>query len=435
LGKRGSEADELLENHSLQVKNLLVIYPHWPPSNLAGVHRPRLVANYLQEFGWNPIILTVHPDYYEEEPDWDLLKTIKSSIEVHHVAAKQLTGRPYLVGDLGLRAWSQLKKRALEIIKSQQVDFIWIPIPSFYMAVLGRVLHNKTGVPYGIDYIDPWVRDISNRKDWRSVLSLKMAQWLEPYAVRKASLLSGVSPAYYLPVIARNKSIKDIAHIAFPYGFDPNDHAIKLDGISYPWNSTNKITYPLVYAGAFLPNSRLFIEVLFKAVARLDKNGNWPAGAKFYFLGTGAYPGKQISQYAEEAGVAELVYESRNRYPFLHILNFLTNAHAVMVIGSTEKHYTASKTFQSILSTRPIFAMLHQESTALEILQKSMAAAYTVEYQEQMSKDQLIDKVYEKLLPILQANVAWSVNPQALAPYSSRENAKLLAATLDQLLI
>jgi hypothetical protein len=58
------------------MKNILIIYPHWPPSNLAGVHRARLIANFLPEFDWHPIILTVDPDYYEEKPDWDMLKTV-----------------------------------------------------------------------------------------------------------------------------------------------------------------------------------------------------------------------------------------------------------------------------------------------------------------------------------------------------------------------
>ena len=40
---------------------------HFPPSNLAGVHRSRLWATHLPEFGWEPIVVTAHPDYYEEK--------------------------------------------------------------------------------------------------------------------------------------------------------------------------------------------------------------------------------------------------------------------------------------------------------------------------------------------------------------------------------
>ena len=101
------------------MKNILIIYPHWPPSNLAGVHRARLIANFLPDFDWKPIILTVHPDYYEEKPDWDILKTVNKDIEVIHVPAKKV-GKPRIIGDIGLRAFTQLKKKALISILMQK---------------------------------------------------------------------------------------------------------------------------------------------------------------------------------------------------------------------------------------------------------------------------------------------------------------------------
>ena len=48
-----------------EIKKILILYPHFPPSNLAGVHRPRLFAQHLPSFGWQPTILTVHEKYYE----------------------------------------------------------------------------------------------------------------------------------------------------------------------------------------------------------------------------------------------------------------------------------------------------------------------------------------------------------------------------------
>src|ERR1019366_4670600 len=133
-------------------KNLLIIYPHWPPSNLAGVHRPRLIANYIHEFGWQPIVLTVKSEFYEEEPDTDIAKTVSPLIKVIYVNAFKPLKRFRFFGDIGLRSFYQLYKGALKILNTSKIDFIWIPIPSFYVAVLGRLIHTKTGIPYGIDY-------------------------------------------------------------------------------------------------------------------------------------------------------------------------------------------------------------------------------------------------------------------------------------------
>lgn len=417
------------------MKNILIIYPHWPPSNLAGVHRPRLVANYLEEFGWKPIVLTVHPDYYEEEPDWDLTKTVAPSIEVHRVKAKPLSATLRLVGDIGLRAWFELEKKALSLIHEKNIDFIWIPIPSFYVAVLGRKLFNKTGVKYGIDYIDPWVRDISNRKNLRSVFSLYAAKVLEPYAVKKASLISGVSEAYYRPVLEKNFSGKPVKHLAFPYGFDPNDHAIKLNNIPVPWQEDGKDIKPFVYAGAFLPNSRIFVKALFKSIAQLVEEELWPPHYKFYFIGTGFYQGKSIQDYANEEGVGNLVKEDRERHPFLNILNWLNAAHVVMVLGSTEKHYTASKTFQAILSGKPLLAVFHSESSAMQVLKETNTESYTIPYFEGMEEESIVSSFKMILLKLGKKKVFWKEPDfSAIQVYSSSANAKMLAQTLNEII-
>ena len=97
------------------MKNVLIIYPHWPPSNLVGVHRVRLVANNLSKHGWHPIVLTVHEDFYEEPGSPESVKLVNDSVEVVKVSARQpwsVFGKR-LVGDIGLRAYQTPKNEAL----------------------------------------------------------------------------------------------------------------------------------------------------------------------------------------------------------------------------------------------------------------------------------------------------------------------------------
>ena len=67
------------------MKKILILYPHFPPSNLAGVHRPRLFAQHLPEFGWEPVILTVDEKYYEEAPDLNLVKLSPDNLRIEKV--------------------------------------------------------------------------------------------------------------------------------------------------------------------------------------------------------------------------------------------------------------------------------------------------------------------------------------------------------------
>ena len=72
------------------MKKIIIVAPHFPPSNLAAVHRARLFAKYLPEFGWEPIVVTIHHKYYEEKPDWDLFKTLPPDLRVEKVDRKSV---------------------------------------------------------------------------------------------------------------------------------------------------------------------------------------------------------------------------------------------------------------------------------------------------------------------------------------------------------
>jgi hypothetical protein len=434
------------------MKTLLIIYPHWHPANLAGVHRPRLTGNFLKEFGWNPKVLTVQEEYFEEKPDPDFERTFSPHFDVTRVKALPVL-KPRIVGDIGLRAFFYLYKGALKIIRSEHIDFIWIPIPSFYCALLGRLLYHKTTIPYGIDYIDPWVRDISNRKDWRHRLSNHLAKFLEPIAVKKAALITGVSHEYFLPVLERNFRKKGsrlgqsqdndslftlhtspftLHHVAFPYGFDPNDHSIKIKNLDHPWSEVKGVR-PWIYAGAFLPNSRQFVEALFESISLLRKEGKWDEKIRLYFIGTGTYPGKTIWAYANDAGIADIIIEDRSRFPFLKVLNFLSAADTVMVIGSTEKHYTASKVYQAILSERPVWAVFHQESSAVQVMEECSADQLLVRYREGMTDTDIQTEIRKSLLARIK-NEPRKPDLKALEKYSARESARKLVQGMELVL-
>jgi hypothetical protein len=385
----------------------------------------------MQDFGWSPIVLTVSPIYYEEAPDPEISRTVKKEIEVVYTKAYHIT-KPRLVGDIGLRGFPFLYNTALELIRSRKIDFIWIPIPSFYTSLIGRMLHERTAVPYGIDYIDPWIRDIHNRKDWRSRLSLQVAKWLEPVAVKKAILLSGVSEAYIRPVLERNFRDKAIVHVGMPYGFDPRDHKVVLENLVLPWAGM-KDCQPLVYAGAFLPNAHLFIKTLFKVISQKVEQGLWDNKKQLFFIGTGKYASTSIEEYAKEYGILSYVHEIRERFPYLHVLNFLSSAYVVMAIGSTEQHYTASKIFQTLLSKRPVFAIFHHKSSAVSVMKECNAEALLSEYIPEATTTALEDTVTERLDLLLSGSVAWQPNLSKLEKYSAKASAKALAEKLDEL--
>jgi hypothetical protein len=143
------------------------------------------------------------------------------------------------------------------------------------------------------------------------------------------------------------------------------------------------------------------------------------------------YPAKRITEYAKEEGIEDIVVEKRERFPFLQVLNFLNQADRVMLIGSTEKHYTASKTFQCLLSGKPLFAMLHKDSSASKMLKETDADQYLYTYQE---KDR-VPSITEALKPILADFIEennWNPTLAPLEKYSAKRSAEILSNAMNR---
>jgi hypothetical protein len=360
------------------LKKILIISPHYPPSNLAAVHRSRLFAYHLPSLGWKPIILTVDESLYEEDLDWNLHKLLPSDQQIEKVGALPIT-KPRLIGDIGLRGFFQLRKKALDLVLKQNIKFVYIPIPSFYSALIGPYLRDKTGVKFGIDYIDPWVHQFpgSDKLFSRHWLSTKLAKILEPWALRNVSLITGVAEGYYKGVIERNPNLKSTCIFgAMPYGGECQDHQA-IDNLPlkpYLFQKNNNLQF--VYAGAMLPKAYQPLEELFKMIANCRTNFQ---NVEFHFIGTGSKPtdpdAYNVKPLAEKYGLWEsIVYEYPKRIAYLDVLVHLKEADAVFILGSTEPHYTPSKTYQAVLSHKPIWAILHEKSSAAQILKATRAA-------------------------------------------------------------
>lgn len=361
------------------VRKLIIVAPQFPPSNLAAVHRTRLFARHLPEMGWEPIVLTVQPDYYEEELDWNLTQLVPDDLRVERVSA--LPTEPVrLVGNIGIRSFVPMLRRILKIEQEESIDFLYLPIPPHFSALLGRIVHWLRGLPYGIDYIDPWVQpqwhpdEKPLNKHW---WTRKSAHVLEPIAVRDASLITGVAEGYYDDVLDRNPHLREQAvTAAMPYGGEPADHqaVAEMEAEPYLFDDTEDV-FRLVYAGALLPKAREPLERLMGAIAdapRVFEN------VRFQFIGTGTSPddpeGHQVRPVAEKYKVwSKHIEEQPPRIPYLDALVHQEAADAVFVLGSTEPHYTPSKVYQGVLAEKPVFAVLHEASSAGEVLRSTGA--------------------------------------------------------------
>lgn len=424
------------------MKNLVIVAAHFVPSNLTAVHRSRLWVPHLPEFGWEPTIVTTHWDYYEESNVPDLFDLVPQYLQVVRTRAIPAGYTRPLIGDIGLRAFYWHYQALCRLAKKGEMDFLHITIPSFYSALLGSLVYRRYGIPYGIDYIDPWVHDfpipdvpLGRLKAWGSE---QVARRLEPWAVRDAALITGVDASYFTGVLERHPHLRQQAVTAeMPYGGAVRDHEVVREKprALFLWKSKSR-KINLLYAGAMLPKAYPVLERLLSALSRL-KATDRPLydHLAFHFVGTGSSPddpdGHNVQPLAEAHAVADVVHEHPARIPYLDVLSHLQAADGALIVGSTERHYTPSKTFQAVQAACPILALLHAESSATDIIRKSNAGQVIDFADGQLPS---IDEVASSLKRFVQndtydpARVQWKYYEQ----YSARKTTEVLAEALNE---
>ena len=137
---------------------------------------------------------------------------------------------------------------------------------------------------------------------------------------------------------------------------------------------TTKIN--LSYVGTVMPRSEPLMRGLLKALGRLKaREPELVARLRLNFVGTSNQPNDRTSfrivPIAVEEGVGELVVETPQRVPYVDALSLLTKSDGLLLIGSDEPHYTASKIYPALMSGRPYLSLFHRMSSAHAILARA----------------------------------------------------------------
>jgi hypothetical protein len=155
---------------------------------------------------------------------------------------------------------------------------------------------------------------------------------------------------------------------------------------------------------------------------------------RVHFVGTGKSPndpnGHNVLPYVRRFGLEAWVDETPQRVGYADILTHLKEASAILVIGSTEAHYSPSKVYQAVQARRPIFAVLHERSTAIDVLRKSQTGHVVPFAEAQLPTAEELASTLAAFIrdPKYSPNaVKWNVFEE----YSARNSARLLAGALE----
>jgi len=309
------------------MRRVIIVGSDFTPSSYPPALRIRFLAEHLHHFGWEPIILTVYPKYYEWAVDPENEKLLPKSLKVLRTAAlpARLT-RKFGIGDIGIRSLWHHWRGLTDLCKRQHIDLIFIPVPPYVPMVLGRLIRHQFCIPYVIDYIDPWVSDYywklpKTERPPKWALAHAVSQILEPIALRKVSHVVGVSRETVERVTSRYAWLKEVKRSEIPYGgtradFDflrrmrrDNKFFDKKDGFLH-----------IAYVGAYVSTMKTTLQALLEAVGvGLRENPGLFSRCRLHFIGTNYSSSRVYSRVlalAREMGLTHIVNEVPGRIPY-----------------------------------------------------------------------------------------------------------------------
>ena len=253
------------------LKRLLIVAPHFPPVNAPDMQRVRMSLPHYRSFGWDPIVLTVDAALQPEPADALLARTVPSDVPVIRTGALPLAlTRLFGVGNVAIRAYGHLRAAGLRIIQDAQVDLVFFSTTMFLCMPLGRVWQRQTNTPFVLDLQDPWVSDYELRGGTaprKYSLARMVHARLEPWAMKRASGIVAVSPAYIETIRRRYPWIAEDACATIPFGVALEDFTAAATVQPAIRREPKRVTG--VYVGAGGPAMATSLRILFAAVARL----------------------------------------------------------------------------------------------------------------------------------------------------------------------
>jgi hypothetical protein len=346
---------------------------------------------------------------------------------------------------LGIRALPYLLRAGAKIIRESRTDLVFLSTTMFHTMALGRLWKRKSGVPFVLDIQDPWVNDYAaGQPAARSGIKHRAARrlhgLLEPWTMRVVDGIVAVSESYHVELRRRYPWIRESNCLTLPFGASSLD--FELAGRADPDNPFFTPGAGLihgVYAGCLGTAMRFACRAICQALrAGLSESPDLFRRVRLHFIGTDYAAGDRaretIRPIAAELGVADLIQEQPHRVPYFSALNLLKQADFLLVPGSDDPGYTASKTFPYILAGKPLLAVFHESSSVVGALRET-GAGDVVTFRNGEHVEGVSRRVFESWAELLhQLPFTPDTDWNAFEPYTAREMTRRLCGLFNRII-
>jgi len=338
------------------VRTALLIAYHFPPlSGSSGLQRTLRFAQYLPEFGWKPIVLTVQPRAYEQVDERSLIQ-IPSGCEVVRTrcldAGRHLSIRGRYPAFTALpdrwASWQVWGARAGErLCRERAISALWSTYPIATAHKIGATLAARTALPWIADFRDPMAQEgyPSDPRRWRAF------KRIEESAASSAARLVFVSPSA-LAMYRERYPATPAEHFALiENGFDESS----FEGLAQAGAPRRTGPPVLLHSGIVYPSER-DPGALFEALGRLAASGRIRPGD--FVIRFRASVHEALLQQLANARQVEAFVEILPPIPYRDALREMLEADALLVMqGANCNEQIPAKLYEYLRAGRPIMGL------------------------------------------------------------------------------
>ncbi len=401
---------------------------HFPPlAGSSGIQRTLRFAQYLPRFGWEPLVLTVHPRAYGDTSN-DLMDEIPTDTIVRRAFALD-TARHLAMGGKYFSAMAQPDRwiswkfaairEGLRLIREFRPRVLWSTYPIATAHLIGSALARRSGLPWVADFRDPMAQE-DYPPDPVTWAAFKR---IEEDAMRNARLnvftSEGAAQLYRERYPDAQASIRVLEN-----GYDEEAFvlAAQTPSIGKPLNPG---CVTLLHSGITYPSER-GPSRLFAALRHLAASGEIPTGRLRLRFRAPVHE-QMIRQMASEFAIDNLV-EVLPSLPYREALAEMLRADALLILQAANcNEQIPAKLYEYLRAGRPIVACTDPKGDTARAL-----ARFGIDAVAPLDNSDAIVELIKRFLK--NPRLGTLARPDAVVSASRLHRTQELAGFLDQVI-
>ncbi len=437
------------------MRKVLIVAYYFPPSGGPGVQRVLKFVQYLQEFGWQPVVLTVADGTFPARDESLLAKVpmnvrvVRTEIFEPYDLYRRFTGKKgsdgvdvntlksadarrslsesisefiratFFIPDARI-GWKKYAVQAgLRVIAEEGIDAIYSSSPPYTCSLIARDLKRKTRLPWVAGFRDPWTGFLTTPR--RSPLPAAIDRRLERSVFSEADIVDVAWPGIRDDAIRKYPSLSSQRFAHLPNGYDSNDFPVVRRSERIDDRCT--ITYAGSMYGVRTP--REFLDAI---AGLLDDGVVQPTELRLRFIGRF---GDEIHEMFRTFPYSSLIDVEGYLPHEESIRQLLLSDILLLVVDTTPEsaQIVPGKVYEYIGTGRPVLAIAPTDGAIADLLRETGAGL--VAHQSD------IDGIRKNIQILIEAHrndteIA-ERDETAIERYERKDVTKRLASLLDEL--